>query len=513
VKDIQIKIVALLLTAVALTFCYYKVKVLGMPLLPTDSSEVWTVEAKINFRATGGPAKVQFYIPENPPGYVILNEDFISSNYGLATETEGANRKASWAIRRAQGKQALYYRMEIVPGTTPTLASLDNTPPAFPRVPEYEEPMGAAVRAILENARAHSADIMSFTQSLLMILNSPTPDENVALINKPGRDSVEWVREIVNILAGARIPSRIVYVLPLQDRIRHGQLEPWIEVHNEQEWIAFDPRTGKRGYDPEVVVWRVGDSPLVTVQGGKPPTVEFSIARHARAQVAIATDFAAKARSAVVEFSLFALPVQAQNVYRILLTIPLGALVVVVLRNIIGLRTFGTFMPILVALAFRETELMWGIILFTIVVCVGLMIRLYLERLKLLLVPRLASVLTIVIILIAIFSILSVKLNLERGLSIALFPVVIMAMTIERMSIIWEEHGPKDAFLRGSGSLFAASIGYVVMTNEILTHMIFVFPELLLVVLSITLVLGRYSGYRLTELWRFRAMIKEKEAA
>lgn len=512
-KDVQIKFVALLLSALGLFLCYYKVTELGMPLLPTDSAEVWTVEAKVSFRATGGPAKAQFYIPNEPPGYAILNEDFISSNYGLATETEDeVNRKASWAIRRAQGKQVLYYRMELAPSTR-TPGPRVTPRPVFPKVPEYEEPTGAAVRAILDDARAHSADILTFTQALLQKLNSPTPDENVAMINKAGKDSVEWVRQIVDILSGARIPSRIVYVLPLQDRVRHGQLEPWIEVHNEQEWVAFNPRNGQRGFDENIVVWRVGDAPLVTVEGGKPPEVEFSIARHARTQVSLATDFATKARSTVMEFSLFALPVQTQNVYRILLTIPLGALVVVVLRNIIGLRTFGTFMPILVALAFRETELLWGIVLFSTLVTVGLMIRLYLEKLKLLLVPRLAAVLTIVIMLIALFSILSVRLNLERGLSIALFPVVIMAMTIERMSIIWEEHGPKDAFLRGSGSLFAASLGYLVMTNTYVTHLIFVFPELLLCVLAITLVLGRYSGYRLTELWRFRAMIKEKEAA
>lgn len=510
-KDLQIKIVALLLTALALTLCYYKVTELGMPLLPTDSAEVWTVEAKVSFRAAGGPAKVQFYVPNDPPGYVILNEDFISSNYGLATETEEVNRKASWAIRRAQGKQVLYYRMELAPSTRATEPRV-NPRPVFPKVPEYEEPTGAAVRAILEDARAHSADITSFTQALLLKINSPTPDENVAMLTKNGKDSVEWVREIVNILSGARIPSRIVYVLPLQDRVRHGQLEPWVEVHNEQEWVAFNPRNGQRGFDENVVVWRVGDAPLVEVEGGKPPEVEFSIARHSRNQVALATGLAAKARSALVEFSLFALPVQTQNVYRILLTIPLGALVVVILRNIIGLRTFGTFMPILVALAFRETELLWGIVLFSTLVTVGLMIRLYLERLKLLLVPRLSAVLTIVIMLVAMFSILSVKLNLERGLSIALFPVVIMSMTIERMSVIWEESGPKDAFLRGSGSLFAASLGYLVMNNVYLAHLVFVFPELLLIVLAANLLLGRYSGYRLTELWRFRAMIREKDA-
>jgi hypothetical protein len=42
------------------------------------------------------------------------------------------------------------------------------------------------------------------------------------------------------------------------------------------------------------------------------------------------------------------------------------------------------------------------------------------------------------------------------------------------------------------------------MNNPHLTHLIFVFPELLLVILALALLLGRYTGYRLTELWRFR---------
>jgi hypothetical protein len=47
------------------------------------------------------------------------------------------------------------------------------------------------------------------------------------------------------------------------------------------------------------------------------------------------------------------------------------------------------------------------------------------------------------------------------------------------------------------------------MTWNLLEHLIFVFPELLLVLLAVTLVLGRYSGYRLTELFRFRALARE----
>jgi hypothetical protein len=136
----------------------------------------------------------------------------------------------------------------------------------------------------------------------------------------------------------------------------------------------------------------------------------------------------------------------------------------------------------------------------------ALSIRFYLERLKLLLVPRLAAVLIVVILLMAMVSVLSHRLDLERGLSVALFPMVIMTMSIERMSIVWEERGPAEAIQEGLESLTVAALAYLLMSAPYVEHLMFVFPELLLVLLSATLLLGRYSGYRLVELRRFRAL-------
>ena len=48
--------------------------------------------------------------------------------------------------------------------------------------------------------------------------------------------------------------------------------------------------------------------------------------------------------------------------------IALGGLVIALLRAFVGVRTFGTFMPVLIALAFRETELLWGLVLFSALV-------------------------------------------------------------------------------------------------------------------------------------------------
>jgi hypothetical protein len=213
--------------------------------------------------------------------------------------------------------------------------------------------------------------------------------------------------------------------------------------------------------------------------------------------------------SLLVDFSLFSLPIQTQAVYSVLLMIPIGALVMVIMRNIVGIDAFGTFMPVLIALSFRETQLFWGVILFTLLVALGLSIRFLLERLRLLLVPRLGAVLIVVVILMLVISVVSHKLGLETGLSVALFPMVIIAMTIERMSVVWEERGAGDAIRAGLGSLLVAAVAYLAMGMDWLEHLIFTFPELLLFVLAVVLLLGRYTGYRLTELRRFRPIAGE----
>src|SRR3546814_6745238 len=122
-----------------------------------------------------------------------------------------------------------------------------------------------------------------------------------------------------------------------------------------------------------------------------------------------------------------------------------------VLRNIIGIKSVGTFMPVLIALAFRDTGVIAGVILFVVVIGAGLVARFYLERLRLLLVPRLTAILILVVLLMALVSVLSNRLGIEVGLSVSLFPMVIMAMTIERMSVAWDERGGGTAIREGLG--------------------------------------------------------------
>jgi hypothetical protein len=170
--------------------------------------------------------------------------------------------------------------------------------------------------------------------------------------------------------------------------------------------------------------------------------------------------------------------------------------------------TFGTFMPVLIALAFRETHILWGVSLFSLIVSVGLMIRFYLDELRLMIVPRLGVILTVVIMLMLAISVVSTQMDVQSGLSVALFPMVILTMVIERMCISWDERGAFEAIKAGVGSLIAAVLCYLVMNNPEVQYLLFAYPELLLILIAVILLFGQYRGYRLFELLRFKALAK-----
>jgi hypothetical protein len=362
---------------------------------------------------------------------------------------------------------------------------------------------------IVDDVNDHSADTASFTTELLRRMNDPSPDPNVELLLSGVSTTAKFVDVASMLLASARIPARVVHGFPLSGRQRSAAFVSWLEVHDGDRWRYFNPATGEENLPERFLVWWRGNEPLVNVQGGSNVQVEFAIQENHLDAVAIAETQAAKKGTSAIDFSLYSLPIRTQAVYGVLLMIPIGALIMVLMRNIVGIDAFGTFMPVLIALAFRETKLFWGLILFTLLVTLGLTIRFLLDRLRLLLVPRLSAVLIVVVILMLFISMTSHRMGLEMGLSVALFPMVIIAMTIERMSVVWEERGAADAIRAGLGSLLVAVAAYIFMGMAWLEHLIFTFPELLLVILASVLVLGRYTGYRLTELRRFKELAKD----
>lgn len=486
---------------------FYRYFYLGVPLKPTDVVDSWTIEANLKFDAQGRSVKADFLVPNTPPSYAVLDEYFVTHDYGVTTGKKGFNRETMWSIRRAHGLQSLYYR-GIFRKTDMEIFS-DRPGKLFK--PNLTEAQASAVSSIITEVRNSSADIQTFAQETVKLLNKSNEGNSKILMemfNKNGVNSSQQLSAAaVLVLGQANIHAMVVNGLRLKLQ-SNATFDTYLAVFNDNEWIFINPLTGIPGLPDNFLVWawQYGDEPLYSVKGGKRVQFHIAVSPTPVSALSVAKIRGTQTDSKLIKFSLLQLPVSAQQTYQILLTIPVGAFIILFLRNFIGLVTFGTFMPVLIALAFRETHIIWGVILFVTIVFFGLLVRFYLDHLRLLLVPRLAVILTVVILLMVIISIFCVQLGLENGLSVALFPMVILTMTIERMCIAWDERGPFDAIKSGAGSLIAAIIAYEVMHNAEVEYIFFAFPEFLFILIALILLAGQYRGYRLFELLRFKAL-------
>lgn len=487
-----------LLVIIGVTLSMMRHQDYGVPWTPSETRQVWDVEARIEFVATGGPAKVSFAVPHTQAGLTLVDESASSSGYGLSYVNTEAGRRAEWSIRNAKGAQTIYYKTQFL---IDPQAKISIIPPTEHNLipPAFSAPQQAAVKAIIAQATERSADNVTFTRELIKQLNDPD-NQNSSLF----LDDTSKVEALSKLLAHSNIYNKTVGVVELEDGRRRQSIIPMVEVWDGRAWQLFNPESNEQRVQSNVLIWDESNVSLLDVIGGKHSKVFYSMISQD------ITPTTATKKKAVADnllnFSIHSLPLEEQAMFKTIMLIPIGALIVVFLRVLIGLKTSGTFMPVLIAVAFVQTQLLPGIIGFLLIVGTGLVIRGYLSKLNLLLVARISAVIISVILIISVFTIVSFNIGLTQGLTITFFPMIILSWTIERMSILWEEEGAREVLMQGGGSLFTAVLIYLAMTNLYVQHVTFNFIGSQFIILAAILLLGNYTGYRLSELKRFKSL-------
>ena len=501
----QIGIVAGALITFGLGLTIYKSLMLGLPLIPEQYQDVWTIESKISFEPSEGPVEVSLTLPADNNGWVILNENFASPGFGFTVAEDDAGSHARWTRQQVNKPTTVYYKAQVYAQADEL--SAPQTAAIASDLPKMNSDEKRGFEFLVNNLREKSTDDESFTKLLLQAFLNGKDNQEVQLILRRAREGK--INAILDVLAFAGIPAHPIRGIQLEDGRRRQVLSVLLEVHNGSQWIIFNPADGTSGLPRDFYIWKRGDSAVLTVVGGEKSSLEFALANNKLPLRTIVSMEQKSKQFALLDFSIYALPIEQQGVFKGLLLIPVAALVVVFMRILVGLSTSGTFMPILIALALIQTTLLVGLTLFLLMVGVGLWIRSYLSHMNLLLVSRVASVVIVVILLMAALAIASYKLGIDQALTVTFFPTIILAWTIERMSILWEEEGGHEVLIQGGGSLLVAVLAYLVMSNRYVEHLTFNFPELLLTLLGVILLMGKYTGYRLSELYRFREMKKQ----
>jgi hypothetical protein len=506
----QLRVLCIALVAVAVGLFAYRWQILDYPVLPDQDSSVWQIEAQIDLEGRGDGARVGVFVPPEDGRFGPIEEDFVADGLALTTVTDAiGNRSAVWSSGTLEGRssvvyRARFYRLPPPDGDRPATAPPDRLPEDKRLAEPFRGSDAGAAAAMLAAVADDAPDRTTLVGLLLERLGATDADPNAAALIGAEPDDRAIAVAAARMLAGERIPARVVNGLPLEDARQTVRPIAWLEVWTDGAWQAFAPSTGDPIDPVDRLVWWRGSGDLVAVDGATVTRTSVALLQQQIGSVVGLSDRGAMIDDPLSALTLLDLPVNTQRVFQILLMIPVGALILVVFRQMVGLPTLGTFMPVLIALAFQVTDLLYGIVFFTLLVVFGLAARYWFSKLNLLLVPRLASMLVVVILLMIGMTLLADAVSLGLGLSVALFPIVILTMTIERLSVTLEESGTGEAVKEALGSLVVAVVTYAAMSLPVLQHLLFVFPELLLLVLAATLLLGRYSGYRLSELRRFR---------
>lgn len=501
---IKLLAIVLLLTLVGGGLAAYKHVQLGIPIMVGTKPAEWLVEAKVSFVATGKPVTARLSLPasavERKLGY-----DSRSAGYSFILENNLGDHAAIWSADQKEGPQSLYYRVRFPD------RGVDTGGPVPAAAPEPENPgLSGSLLAAAEEVIRQTKELSSNPETLLVgIFREVTaldPSQEIALLKHHYEEEAggkALVQLGIDLLNMAGVPARIAYGVRLEE-VRGAQ-DPTrlVEYHDGVYWKVRDPDDPASTLDPrKLFVWNRGGDALFEVdEGGENSQMAFTVTRDIIPLERL-TDLR---DSSLLVSTIFGLPASERQVFSYVVLIPIGAFVVVVLRNLVGIATLGTFMPVLLALALLEMDLDTGLVMFVVIVASGLYFRFLLSRLNLLVVPRVAACVVIVTLLMILLSVVSWHLGMRDGLKITLFPMIILAWTIERMSLIWEEEGKRNAMLQVGGSLVVAVIAFWVMDQRQIRYWAFYFPELLLVLLAGIILLGRYTGYRLSELIRFKS--------
>ncbi len=475
----------------------------------------WQVEAEVSFQGDfAEPVQLRMQLPHRTPGYMLIDDSFLSRGYGQFIENdEMGNRLVVWTIREGKPNARLYYRVTVVPYANED--GLMSQPPRQP-LPEsvtlspVEE---EALRVLDVGARERSIDTISYVQGLLQMSGSRSGRDALRILgaDEGGNGAVaERMRVFSLLLTRAGIHSRFTHGISLSVNASNVPMDFGLEFWDEQakRWRYLHGPHGEIGRPVDLLIWYRGDLPRATLTGARTLRVNYSVSPQPLNVLELGALYARSNEWPLAGFSLFRLPMKQQQLFQVLLLIPFGALILAFFRNVIGWKCFGTFMPVLITLSFRETGIWWGTGLFLAVIFAGFLVRVYLEHLKLLFVPRLTALLSVVIVILLGINLISYQAGFDVGLAISFFPMVILTMTIERISVVWEESGTKEAVQQVLGSFTLSLLLYPILFSSWVQHWFLVFPELILVVLACSMLLGRYTGYRLTERWRFAPLLK-----
>ena len=519
-------ILLLLMLGIPAGSLYYKLYIVQLPLKSLIPDVSYRIETLLEVDGYGNDINVSTFIPKNDSRQSVFEEKNSAGIFNLEIEFRDLNRIARWNADSVNGHQYITYTYNVRArhvryDIAPDLMILEQYPAEFSvylgadEGIQVNDPLiDSVLYERLKLPRNKPLQVLPALQAIHNHLQNDLENRNFSGFTdavtalKLGEASCNGKsRAFVALARKLNIPARLVGGLVMTSGSKRTSHQ-WVEVFVAGHWIPFDTINNHFAELPaNYLALYYGDEVLFKHSGNINFSYAFSTYKRLIPRNEVSEALGDSLFNSVNIYAVFEKVGISQNLLKILLMIPLGALVTVVFRNVIGFETFGTFLPALIAAAARETGLLWGLIGFLSIVLAASWVRRGLDWLQLLHSPKMAIMLTVVVIMMLAMTVTGVKYGLFDLAHISLFPIAILAITAERFALTEIEQGSQKVWRMTVMTMIVISAAYVVMDSLFLQSLIMALPEMLLVVIALNLWLGKWVGLRLMEFIRFRKLI------
>ena len=194
----------------------------------------------------------------------------------------------------------------------------------------------------------------------------------------------------------------------------------------------------------------------------------------------------------------------------LLLMLPVILMIITFLKQVVGVTTFGLYTPAVITLSFIALGWRIGIVLLLIILIAGYATRALMKNYRLLYIPKIAIILTVTSIVI----LLVLAVAAAFGITLApdtIFILLIMTTLGEEFMSVKAEMGLKSAVFAVAETVVVSCICFVIVQWDVLESMILAYPELIVFTIVANVLMGRWTGLRLSEVVRFREIFKYLE--
>lgn len=520
-KTFKITVIAILV--VSLVSMSFKI----IPIVNSYDSflpkEVYKVNYSYFTKANNDYIFIKSYLPQNNERQKISSIKNESPSIDLNVIDEDENKRIVW---RSTEKNSDFYEVNysfifkgkakkyVIADNLPIPSKYDKSLNKYLKSEIYMEVKSPKIKSLADTLTVNSISLKEKIKSIYdyvySIPSAPIKDVTSALATlEQNRASCNGKsRLFVSLCRSEGIPARLVGGIVLE-KTEKKTSHLWAEVFIQNNWVPFDALNGHFAYLPaNFLELYVGDHFLITRTPNILFEYEYKIEEVSHIPLLNIDKDEHFKNHPISLLKLSESDVIPESVLLFFLLLPLGGLLISLFKNVVGLKTYGIFLPILIAYTFTNTGYLVGISLFAIILLLVAALSLPLNKWGLLYTPKIVIILTVTILFIFIIISLGVTYNISWMLALSFFPIIITAIMAERFARAIDEDGYEEAASKMVQTLIVTSFCFLVFKAVAIKSILLMFPELILIMVAANLMLGKWIGLRLVEYHRFRHIIE-----